>query len=335
MNIGVFLATMCIAHVKPFGYERGKWKTIGAWLLLVLALADIVQSVAQTLIVMNTYHEQSYAFEVFMRKAQFSMLLFGWSLYIFKSGPFRSSALKRTIKSIIYFLITFLTLASCNVRHVLYATDGILAQLFLLGTSSVLFILILLSEFKWNDFVCALKDFIKPVRGLIVADSQQSLAERKNPKIVKRVLLTLLMLGIFVMGSVSLLQEHYHFSMVPFAFLYIPWFIILFCYFTYYIWHEDSLSGDKVLLLPLLQRLCLFTNYETNSLSMRKDLMRIVLPFLSTSVLCPFVSTLLLLINDDDRVMLTVAALLCSLPVVLLVRGLILAYAKEWLYNRK
>lgn len=334
MNIGVFLATMCIAHVKPFGYERGKWKTIGAWLLLVLALADIVQSVAQALIVMNTYHEQNYAFEVFMQKAQFSILLFGWSLYIFKSGPFRSSALKRTIKSIIYFLITFLTLASCNLRHVLYATDGILAQLFCWGTSSVLFILILLSDFKWSDFVCALKDFIKPIRCLIVADSQQSSAEQNNAKIIKRALLTLLMLGIFVMGSVSLLQEHYYFSMVPFAFIYIPWFIILFCYFTYYIWHEGSLSGDKVLLLPLLQRLRLFTNYETNSLSMRKELMRIVLPFLSTSVLCPFVSTLLL-INDDDRVMLTVAALLCSLPVVLLVRGLILAYAKEWLYNRK
>ena len=36
-----FLFTMYLGHEKPLDYKRGKLKTFGAWLLMVLSLADM------------------------------------------------------------------------------------------------------------------------------------------------------------------------------------------------------------------------------------------------------------------------------------------------------
>ena len=40
--------------------------------------------------------------------------MFGWAVYIFKSGPLRSKKWKRAVKSILYFLSSFMLLGSSS-----------------------------------------------------------------------------------------------------------------------------------------------------------------------------------------------------------------------------
>ena len=84
-----FLLTMFIGHEKPLNYKRGKLKTFGAWLLVVLSLTDMALAVCIALKVQSTYNEIDYTFEFFKRYVLSSILMFGWAVYIFKSGPLR------------------------------------------------------------------------------------------------------------------------------------------------------------------------------------------------------------------------------------------------------
>ena len=107
-----FLLTMLVGHEKPCGYKRGKLKTIGAWLLMLLALADMALAVCIALKVEDTYNELDYTLEFFKKYALISILMFGWAVYIFTSGPLRSKKWKRAVKSILYFLSSFMLLGS-------------------------------------------------------------------------------------------------------------------------------------------------------------------------------------------------------------------------------
>lgn len=109
-----FLLTMFIGHEQPFNYKRGKLKTFGAWLLVVLSLADMTLAVCIALKVQSTYNEIDYTFEFFKRYALSSILMFGWAVYIFKSGPLRLKKWKRIVKSILYFLSSFMLLGSSS-----------------------------------------------------------------------------------------------------------------------------------------------------------------------------------------------------------------------------
>lgn len=109
-----FLLTMLVGHEKPCGYKRGKLKTIGAWLLMLLALADMALAVCIALKVQDTYNELDYTFEFFKKYALTSILMFGWAVYIFTSGPLRSKKWKRAVKSILYFLSSFILLGSSS-----------------------------------------------------------------------------------------------------------------------------------------------------------------------------------------------------------------------------
>ena len=73
-----FLLTMLVGHEKPCGYKRGKLKTIGAWLLMLLALADMALAVCIALKVEDTYNELDYTLEFFKKYALISILMFGF-----------------------------------------------------------------------------------------------------------------------------------------------------------------------------------------------------------------------------------------------------------------
>ncbi|MCI6209465.1 MAG: hypothetical protein MR649_09215 [Prevotella sp.] len=109
-----FLFTMYLGHEKPLDYKRGKLKTFGAWLLMVLSLADMALDVYIALQVQNTYNELGYTLELFRRNALSSILMFGWAVYILKSGPLRSKKWKRVVKSILYFLLSFMLIGSSS-----------------------------------------------------------------------------------------------------------------------------------------------------------------------------------------------------------------------------
>ena len=71
-----FLLTMLVGHEKPCGYKRGKLKTIGAWLLMLLALADMALAICIALKVEDTYNELDYTLEFFKKYALISILMF-------------------------------------------------------------------------------------------------------------------------------------------------------------------------------------------------------------------------------------------------------------------
>lgn len=114
ITVFFFLLTMFIGHEKPLNYKRKKLKTFGAWLLVTLSLADMALAVCIALKVQSSYNELDYTFEFFKRYALSSILMFGWAVYIFKSGPLRSKKWKRAVKSILYFLSSFMLLGSSS-----------------------------------------------------------------------------------------------------------------------------------------------------------------------------------------------------------------------------
>lgn len=121
-------------------------------------------------------------------------------------------------------------------------------------------------------------------------------------------------------------------GMILLAFFYFPWFVIAFVYYTYLLWSKESVTGEKILLLPLLQKVSLFQNYSADSIPMKKDLIKTVLPFLLTSIICPLVS---IFCNDRQRDDYTFSALLCAIAPILLVINLVKSYSNKWLYSQK
>ena len=62
---------------------------------------------------------------------------------------------------------------------------------------------------------------------------------------------------------------------------------------------------------------------------MKKDLIKTVLPFLLTSIICPFIS---IFSNDGDNY--TFSALLCAIAPILLIINLTKSYSNKWLYSQ-
>ena len=100
----IFVLTMCAAHEKPSDYKRGKLKTFGAWLLLILAGLNLFAAFFLANHELEIYNEFDYALAVFTDVIEPGIVLFGWAIYIFKSGPLRSKIWKRVVKSILYSL---------------------------------------------------------------------------------------------------------------------------------------------------------------------------------------------------------------------------------------
>ena len=118
--------------------------------------------------------------------------------------------------------------------------------------------------------------------------------------------------------------------MLLFLFFYFPWFFTLFVYYTYLLWSKKTVTGEKVLLLPLLQKISLFQHYSAESISKKKELIKTVLPFLLTSIVCPFIS----LLYCDNKHDYTIPGLLCATAPILLLINLVKAYSIKWLYSQ-
>lgn len=119
-------------------------------------------------------------------------------------------------------------------------------------------------------------------------------------------------------------------GMLFLAVFYFPWFFTLFVYYTYLLWSKKTVTGEKVLLLPLLQKISLFQHYSAESISKKKELIKTVLPFLLTSIVCPFIS----LLYCDNKHDYTIPGLLCATAPILLLINLVKAYSIKWLYSQ-
>lgn len=318
-----FLLTMLVGHEKPCGYKRGKLKTIGAWLLMLLALADMALAVCIALKVQDTYNELDYTFEFFKKYALTSILMFGWAVYIFTSGPLRSKKWKRAVKSILYFLSSFMLLGSSS-------SDPLVGIMAMVLTFVLFFAISLIYIHKKQNRQENGNGQIngnKQTKDQTILYSQQVSIWRIMGKYAVKICVTLTMACFFIVSSVIFKACD---GMLFLAVFYFPWFFTLFVYYTYLLWSKKPVTGEKVLLLPLLQKISLFQNYSSESISKKKELIKTVLPFLLTSIVCPFIS----LLYCDDKDDYTIPALLCATAPILLLINLVKAYSIKWLYSQ-
>lgn len=318
-----FLLTMLVGHEKPCGYKRGKLKTIGAWLLMLLALADMALAVCIALKVQDTYNELDYTFEFFKKYALTSILMFGWAVYIFTSGPLRSKKWKRAVKSILYFLSSFMLLDSSS-------SDPLVGIMAMVLTFVLFFAISLIDIHKKQNRQENGNGQIngnKQTKDQTILCSQQVSIWRIMGKYAVKICVTLTMACFFIVSSVIFKACD---GMLFLAVFYFPWFFTLFVYYTYLLWSKKPVTGEKVLLLPLLQKISLFQNYSSESISKKKELIKTVLPFLLTSIVCPFIS----LLYCDDKDDYTIPALLCATAPILLLINLVKAYSIKWLYSQ-
>ena len=312
-----FLLTMFIGHEKPLNYKRGKLKTFGAWLLVALSLADIALAVCIALKIQSTYNELDYTFEFFKRYALSSILMFGWAIYIFKSGPLRSKKWKRVVKSILYFLSSLVLLGSSSSDPMTGAVAMVL--------TFVLFFTILLTDVQKNKK----QQENEPIKEQVIFHSPKVQFWKRMGRYAVKICVTLAMACFFIVCSDGFTHCD---GMFLLAFFYFPWFAIAFVYYTYLLWNKKPVTGEKILLLPLLQKISLFQNYSADSIPMKKDLIKTVLPFLLTSIICPLVP---IFCNDNQRDDYTFSALLCAIAPILLIINLVKSYSNKWLYSQK
>lgn len=322
-----FLLTMLVGHEKPCGYKRGKLKTIGAWLLMLLALADMALTVCIALKVQDTYNELDYTFEFFKKYALTSILMFGWAVYIFTSGPLRSKKWKRAVKSILYFLSSFMLFGSSS-------SDPLVGIMAMVLTFVLFFAISLIDIHKKQNRQENGNGQIngnKQTKDQTILYSQQVSIWRIMGKYAVKICVTLTMACFFIVSSVIFTACD---GLLFLAIFYFPWFFTLFVYYTYLVWSKKAVTGEKVLLLPLLQKISLFQNYSAESISKKKELIKTVLPFLLTSIVCPFISLLLSLLYCDHKDDYTIPALLCATAPILLLINLVKAYSIKWLYSQ-
>ncbi len=322
-----FLLTMLVGHEKPCGYKRGKLKTIGAWLLMLLALADMALTVCIALKVQDTYNELDYTFEFFKKYALTSILMFGWAVYIFTSGPLRSKKWKRAVKSILYFLSSFMLFGSSS-------SDPLVGIMAMVLTFVLFFAISLIDIHKKQNRQENGNGQIngnKQTKDQTILYSQQVSIWRIMGKYAVKICVTLTMACFFIVSSVIFTACD---GMLFLAIFYFPWFFTLFVYYTYLVWSKKAVTGEKVLLLPLLQKISLFQNYSAESISKKKELIKTVLPFLLTSIVCPFISLLLSFLYCDHKDDYTIPALLCATAPILLLINLVKAYSIKWLYSQ-
>ena len=117
------------------------------------------------------------------------------------------------------------------------------------------------------------------------------------------------------------------------ALFYCPWILFLFCYYTYILWSKKNVTGERLLLLPVLQKLHLLKDYSSN-FDKKKQLLKTTLPVLIASIICPFIATLISdSQHDDDNFMLSFFLLIIA-PILIIV-NLVKAYSQKWLYSQE
>lgn len=110
----------------------------------------------------------------------------------------------------------------------------------------------------------------------------------------KQILLGIILsmaLIIYVCLSLSFMAEGEELTACG-VFFYIPCYSIIVVYYLWLIWSNRKITGDKILLLPLLQKVNLFKIYK-DDFNGRIELVKTVLPFLLSIFICPMLTSIL------------------------------------------
>ena len=247
-------------------------------------------------------------------------------MYIFKSGPMRSKKWKRVVKSILYFLSSFMLLGSSSSDPM----AGVMAMVITI----VLFFTMLLINVTRKNKRKTIEDKqqignCKDIEEYDALQSKQSFERKVVAKYVTKVLLTLVMVCLYLVNYFCM--ESYERTYFLWIF-YNYWCFLLLVYYTFLLWSKKTITGERILLLPLLQRIQLFQDY-TNNMAKKKELVKTVLPVLVASTICPFITTLIYMSSNNHK--LEIYTLLLVIAPLLLVVNLIKAYTQKWLYSQE
>ena len=127
----------------------------------------------------------------------------------------------------------------------------------------------------------------------ILYNSEKPIKEMEKSSI-KQMILKILMsaaLIFYPLFSMAFMEEGDGLTACGLIF-YVPIFCTIAIYYLYLIWGKKKISGAKILLLPLLQKINVFKTYKDN-IDDRTVLAKAVLPFIISMMTCPMFTSIL------------------------------------------
>lgn len=117
------------------------------------------------------------------------------------------------------------------------------------------------------------------------------------------------------------------------AFFYWPFYIIVMCYYLGVIWSKEKVTGERILMLPLLNKMGIY-----NDLKSAYDIRRkLVYNFAPILVLTITISSIVIVsyayINDEYEI--TIGSVVLSIPVFLWQLFFLFAYGSKWISSKK
>lgn len=117
------------------------------------------------------------------------------------------------------------------------------------------------------------------------------------------------------------------------AFFYRPFYIIVMCYYLGVIWSKEKVTGERILMLPLLNKIGIY-----NDLKSAYDIRRkLVYNFAPILVLTITISSIVIVsyayINDEYEI--TIGSVALSIPVFLWQLFFLFAYSANWVKKKK
>lgn len=146
-------------------------------------------------------------------------------------------------------------------------------------------------------------------------------------RISKNTVLSLILLA-YIICSLTFVDEGDALTACGVIF-YIPCYIIMQIYYLRLIWSNAKVTGDKILLLPLLQKVNLFKTYK-HDLKCKKELAKTILPFLLSMVICPMLTSILYVNVLHRRGQHGWLLLLLLIPPIILVISLAKSLVQSW-----
>lgn len=146
-------------------------------------------------------------------------------------------------------------------------------------------------------------------------------------RLLKRIALSLSLLA-YIICSLTFVDDGDALTACGVIF-YIPCFIIMLIYYLRLIWSNAKITGAKMLLLPLLQKINMFKAYNDNT-TCKKELARTVLPFLLSMIICPILTSILYENVLHHRSQHGWLMILLLIPPIILVISIAKSFVQSW-----
>lgn len=308
--------------------DRTKARRIIGRTLIIVAIIDCILSLIVSIYYYSLYHEADYSINLFRSSIFFFVSLFAWGKHILTYSKRNLPRWKKTTKAIIYVIVNIIFFISMNWDPSKYGYE-------LFWVPLVFIVLMFVFAYLLSKLNQTKKQVTKQVASITDGSAPKQVRNEagleKKKKILKKiafsailVLLVTLCMCVQDGGSITAIM----------LICYLPVYCILLFWYIKQIWSEKT-DGEKLLLLPLLNKIHLFNNYD-GSMVMRKKLIVTVLPYIITVVLCPLVVFVITSVAGRIRYWpYGVIVPLLLFPPLILIGSIISSYANEWIYKKE